>query len=166
MAMLLRDDFGNFSNPVDLIEQIATQRDWPFEREGLDELTLSVAGTWCDYHMSLTWREDLGALHLACAFDFKCSAARLNEVYRLMALTNEQLWLGHFDFWKDDGVMLYRHGLLLAGARTQRCQCDALIAAALEACERYYQAFQFVLWAGKSATDALAATMFEAQGCA
>ena len=27
--------------------------------------------------------------------------------------------------------------------------------AALEACERYYQAFQFVVWAGKAAQEAL-----------
>ena len=40
----------------------------------------------------------------------------------------------------------------------------ALLKAALEACERYYQSFQFVVWAGKSPEDALAATLFETQG--
>jgi hypothetical protein len=35
---------------------------------------------------------------------------------------------------------------------------------ALEACERYYQSFQFVVWAGKSSEDALAATMLETEG--
>jgi hypothetical protein len=81
-----------------------------------------------------------------------------------MALINEQLWLGHFDLWKEDGLLLYRHGLLLAGADTHVGQCEALLKAALEACERYYQSFQFVLWAGKSPEDALAATMLETQG--
>jgi len=36
--------------------------------------------------------------------------------------------------------------------------------AALEACERYYQAFQFVVWAGKESKEALASTMFETEG--
>ena len=36
--------------------------------------------------------------------------------------------------------------------------------AALEACERYYQAFQFVVWAGKTAADALSHVMFETVG--
>jgi hypothetical protein len=81
-----------------------------------------------------------------------------------MALINEQLWLGHFDLWKEDGMLLYRHGLLLAGAVTHAGQCEALLRASLEACERYYQSFQFVLWAGKSAEEALAATMLETQG--
>ena len=41
---------------------------------------------------------------------------------------------------------------------------EALLRGALESCERYYQSFQFVLWAGKSCEDALAATMLETHG--
>ena len=156
--------YDHFTNPVDMVEHIATIHDWTFERSAPDELTLTVSGTWCDYHISLTWRDDLEALHLACAFDFKVPKLRLGEIYKLMALINEQLWLGHFDLWKEDGLLLYRHGLLLAGADTHVGQCEALLRAALEACERYYQSFQFVVWAGKSPEDALAATLFETQG--
>jgi len=160
----IQANYDHFTNPVDMVEHIATIHDWTFERSAPDELTLSVSGSWCDYHLSLTWRDDLEALHLACAFDFRVPKRRLPEIYRLMALINEQLWLGHFDLWKEDGLLLYRHGLLLAGADTHVGQCEALLKAALEACERYYQSFQFVLWAGKSPEDALAATMLETQG--
>jgi hypothetical protein len=156
--------YDHFTNPVDMVEHIATIHHWTFERSAPDELTLTVSGSWCDYHISLTWRDDLEALHLACAFDFRVSKQRSAEIYRLMALVNEQLWLGHFDLWREDGLLLYRHGLLLAGADTHVGQCEALLKAALEACERYYQSFQFVLWAGKSPEDALAATLFETQG--
>jgi len=158
--------YDDFSNPVDMIEQIATIHDWTFERSAPDELTLSVSGTWCPYHISLTWREDLEALHLACAFDFRVTRERLPEVYRLMAQINEQLWLGHFDLWREDGMLLYRNGLLLAGADAHAAQCEELLKAALEVCERYYQSFQFVMWAGRSADEALAATMLETQGTA
>ena len=157
----IQANYDQFTNPVDMVEHIATIHDWTFERSAPDELTLSVSGSWCDYHISLTWRDDLEALHLACAFDCKVSKPRLNEIYRLIALINEQLWLGHFDLWKEDGMLLYRHGLLLAGAKTHVGQCEALLRGALEACERYYQSFQFVVWAGKSSEDALAATMLE-----
>ena len=157
-------NYDHFTNPVDMVEHIATIHDWSFERSAPDELSLSVSGSWCDYHISLTWRGDLEALHLACAFDFKVTKARLPEIYRLMALINEQLWLGHFDLWKEDGMLLYRNGLLLAGAETHAAQCEGLLRASLEACERYYQSFQFVLWAGRTAEEALAATMLETQG--
>jgi hypothetical protein len=156
--------YDHFTNPVDMVEHIATIHDWTFERSAPDELTLTVSGSWCDYHISLTWRDDLEALHLACAFDFRVPKLRLAEVYKLMALINEQLWLGHFDLWKEDGMLLYRHGLLFAGADTHVGQCEGLLKAALEACERYYQSFQFVVWAGKSPEDALAASLFETQG--
>ncbi len=160
----LQTYYSQYANPVDMVEHIATMHDWTFERSAPDELTLSVAGAWCDYHISLSWRDDLESLHLACAFDCKVAKARLNDVYRLIAVINEQLWLGHFDLWKEDGMLLYRHGLLLAGAQTHAGQCEALLRAALEACERYYQTFQFVIWAGKTPEEALAATMLETVG--
>jgi hypothetical protein len=39
-----------------------------------------------------------------------------------------------------------------------------LLRAAFEACERYYQSFQFVVWAGRESREALASTMFETEG--
>ena len=54
--------YDHFTNPVDMVEQIATIHDWTFERSAPDELTLSVAGSHCGYHISLTWRADLEAL--------------------------------------------------------------------------------------------------------
>ena len=152
------------NSPIDLIEQIASDNDWATERTSADELTLIVAGQWSDYNVSLNWRGDLETLHIACAFDAKIPDNRQNEVYRLVAQINEQLWLGHFDVWIQEGLIMFRHGLMLNGALATTGQCEALLKAALEACERYYQAFQFVVWAGKESRDALASTMFETEG--
>ncbi|MBU2581176.1 MAG: YbjN domain-containing protein [Alphaproteobacteria bacterium] len=152
------------SNPIDLVEQLAGRHDWHCERNGDDELTLIVAGTWTDYHVSLNWRDDLQALHVASAFDFRVPDQRLNEMYRLVAQINEQLWLGHFDLWTDEGLIMYRHSLLLGGTVASLEQCEAMLQAALESCERYYQAFQFVVWAGKPSREALVSTMFETEG--
>jgi hypothetical protein len=155
---------GRTGNPIDLVEQVAVRNDWPTERTGSDELTLTVAGQWSDYHVSLNWRGDLESLHIACAFDAKVPENRLPEVYRLVAQINEQLWLGHFDVWTQEGLIMFRHGLMLNGALATTHQCDALLKAAFEACERYFQAFQFVVWAGKESREALASTMFETEG--
>lgn len=160
----IQPDFQRISHPVDLIEQIASIQEWPFERSTEDELTMIVAGSWCDYHVSLNWRDDLESLHLACSFDLKVPPSRLDEIYRLLAQINEQLWLGHFDFWAADGMLLYRHGLMLNSAEPTAGQCEGLLHMALETCERYYQAFQFVVWAGRRAEEALAGTMFETEG--
>lgn len=156
--------FDRVHNPVDLIEQVASAHEWACERTNDDELTLNVAGTWADYHVSLNWRTDLESLHIACAFDFKVPDNRLGEVYRLIAQINEQMWLGHFDIWSHEGLILFRHGLMLNGSVATPSQCEALLRAGLEACERYYQAFQFVVWAGKDSRQALTSTMFETHG--
>jgi hypothetical protein len=156
--------YDQLSNPVDLVEQIASTHDWATDRTGNDELTLQVAGQWADYHVSLNWRDDLETLHLACAFDFKIPDNRLAEVYKLVAQINEQLWVGHLDVWTNEGLIMFRQGLMLNGAVATPRQCEALLKAGLEACERYYQAFQFVVWAGKDAREALSATMFHTEG--
>ena len=152
-------------NPVDLIEQIAASHDWSFDRSGDDEITVSVAGSWCDYNISLSWMGELEALHLACAFDFKIGDRRKSEVMELLSLVNEQLWLGHFDLWRTEGVIMYRNALLLTdGAEVAAGQLEALLGAAVDSCERYYQAFQFVIWAGKAPDEALSAVLFETHG--
>ncbi|PLX38473.1 MAG: hypothetical protein C0606_09735 [Hyphomicrobiales bacterium] len=162
---LLDLDIERHGNPVDTIEQIATFHDWAFERTGDDEITISVDGKWCDYHVSFSWLDDLEALHLACAFDLKVGEQRRTEVLRLMAIANERLWMGHFDLWTTEGVVIFRQSLLLAGgAEATNAQIEGMLGNALEACERYYQAFQFVVWAGKSASEAVSTALFETAG--
>ena len=160
----IHPNFDRITNPVDMVEKLASIHNWPFERSTDDELTLNVEGSWTDYHVSLNWRDDLEALHLACAFEMKVPEARIGEVYRLIALVNEQLWLGHFDIWPQDGLLLFRHGLMLNQAELTVEQCEVLIASGLEASENYYQAFQYVVWAGKSAPEALSSAMFQTAG--
>ncbi|MCX5481247.1 YbjN domain-containing protein [Kaistia geumhonensis] len=153
------------SNPVDTIEHIAAINDWSFERSADDEITIAIGGGWCDYHVSFSWMEDMEAMHLACAFDLKVTEPRKTEVMRLLSLVNEQLWIGHFDLWGKEGVVMYRQTMLLAGgAEPNAAQVEGLLENAIESCERYYQAFQFVVWAGKPAQEALDTVMFETVG--
>lgn len=153
------------TNPMDLIEVVAALHDWMFERSGDDEITISVGGGWAEYHVSFSWMAEVESLHLACSFDCRARPAKSDEIARLLALVNEQMLGGHFDFWDGQGQVIYRHSLLLAGGLepTTR-QVEALLAGAVDACERYFQAFQFVLWAGKDAKDALACALFETEG--
>jgi hypothetical protein len=105
------------------------------------------------------------ALHLACAFDLKVPDRRRADVHELAALINEQLWVGHFDAWFNHGIIMFRHALVLSGGiAAADSQCEMLLGMALDSCERHYQAFQFVLWAGKNPREALESTMFETRG--
>ena len=153
------------NNPLEVVEHMATGNNWPFERSGEDEIALVVTGRWTEYQLSFTWMREIEALHLACAFDMKVPELRLAEVQQLVALINEQLWIGHFDVWMQNGMVMFRHALLLAGGGgLSGRQCEAMFGSALDTCERYYPAFQFVIWAGKSAREAMDAVMFETCG--
>lgn len=165
MAHIDVSDIDRLANPVDTIEQLATINDWSFERSGEDDIAISVSGTWTDYAVSISWMDDVESLHIACSFDLKVPDARQVEVLKLLNRINEGMWIGHFDIWSDQGSIMYRHALLLAGgAEANDRQCEALLEAALESCERHYQAFQFVVWAGKTAEEALAAVLFDTVG--
>ena len=92
-----------------------------------------VSGRWTDYQVSFTWMDDIEALHLACAFDLKVPERRRAEVQTLIALINEQLWVGHFDLWTKDGMVMFRHALVLAGGvEASGQQCEALLGTALD----------------------------------
>jgi hypothetical protein len=152
-------------HPVDIVEQLAASNDWSFDRDDEDEISISVAGGWTDYHVAFTWLAELETLHVSCAFDLRVPERRRAEAQSLIRSINEQLWVGHFDLWPSEGVVMHRQSLLLAGgAQPSGPQCAALLDRALQTCERYYQAFQFVLWAGKGAKEALETATFETKG--
>jgi hypothetical protein len=158
-------DLARLENPVDVVEHLASSNDWMFDRSTEDEITINVAGSWTEYHVSITWMQDIEALHIACAFDLKVPEARRAEVQRLLSLVNEQIWIGHFDLWNTEGLVLYRHALLLSGgAEASDRQIEALLSTATEACERHYQSFQFVVWAGRTAREAFDAVIFNTVG--
>ena len=149
---LLEGIIDSRNNPLAAVEDIAAENNWAFERSGEDEVTIVSKGNWTDYQLSFTWMAEIEALHLASAFDMKIPPARRAEVQRLIAAINEQLWVGHFDIWTHTGMIMYRQALVLPGGLTaSTAQCEAMLAGAIHACERYYPAFQFVVWAGKTA---------------
>ncbi len=152
-------------HPLDVVERIASLRHWIFDRAETDEMSIAVEGRFAEYNVAFTWIEDVEALHIAAAFDLKLPERRRAEVIKLVGMINEQLWIGHFDLWSSDSCVMFRHSLLLTGGvPPTQAQCGMMMKSAIDSCERYYQAFQFVLWAGKSARESLDAVLFETEG--
>jgi hypothetical protein len=150
---------------IDRIEEIATQNHWLCERTGHNEVSLQVEGGWASYHISISWIAEIEALHFACAFDLNVPVGKRAELGRLLGLVNEQLWMGHFDYMPSDAMLVFRYALLLPDDQAASDgQIEAMFSHAIEACERYYQAFQFVVWAGRNAKEALATALFETAG--
>src|SRR5512146_2279486 len=152
MMALEAFEHDDLSNPLDRVERIAEAYEWAFSRTNPAEVTMQVAGSWSDMAVSLNWRDEFEILHVAVSFEMKVPPARRDETAKLLARINEQLLVGHFDLWHSDGSLVFRNNLLLSGnAEANDAQCEALIRFAVDTCERYFPAVQFVVWAGQPA---------------
>ena len=54
------------ANPLDLVEQLVTANDWPFDRRNDDEMAVEAPGRWCDYSLYFAWREDIEIGRASC----------------------------------------------------------------------------------------------------
>jgi len=151
-------------NPIDFVEHIANAREWAFERRSEEEVAIEVPGRWCDYALYFAWSQELKALHLSCALDMRVQERQKAGIYELLALLNERLWLGHFVVWTEEGVPMFRHTLWVGDPSIVGEAVEELVEHAVAECERFYPAFQFVIWAGKSASEAIQAAMLDTVG--
>ncbi len=152
-------------NPLDIVEEIVTANEWSFERAADDELSVEFPGHWCGYHLHFVWSQDLSAMHLSCFMDMKVPKKRFGAVAELLALINTKLWLGAFVLPAEESTPVFRYTTLLRGATGASVeQLEDLVDIALTECERFYPAFQFVTWGGKTPDEAMAASLLETVG--
>lgn len=154
-------------HPVDVVERLASLNEWAFDRAEDDEISILVSGDWANYDIAFTWIPDIESLHVSCSFDLKAPERKRAAIAELTQLVNEQLWIGHFDLWSGQNLIMFRHSFCLAGgAMASDAQCGAVVKAAVAACETFYQAFQFVVWADREPREAIAYAAFETRGSA
>lgn len=151
--------------PVEMLVQLFEARGWPCDFISEDEISGEIQGSWANYQVRAIWRAEDRVLQLLCLPDVRVPQTKRREMFELLALVNEQLWLGHFDIWSNGGVLLYRHGMMLGDdGLLSLGQAQAVVEAAVSECDRFYPAFQFVLWGDKSPADALASALVDPAG--
>ena len=151
--------------PVEMLVQLFEARGWPCDFISEDEISGEIQGSWANYQVRAIWRAEDRVLQLLCLPDVRVPQTKRREMFELLALVNEQLWLGHFDIWSNGGVLLYRHGILLGDdGLLSLGQAQAVVEAAVSECDRFYPAFQFVLWGDKKPADALASALVDPAG--
>ena len=164
-AYLGHDSHERSANPLDIVEQIIASNEWAFDRRNDAEMAAEAPGKWCDYGLYFSWSHEISAMHFSCAFDLKVPPGQRDRLFELLALANEKLWIGHFGLDTDDGVPVFRHSVLLRGAPGASAESlEDMVDIALTECERFFPAFQFVLWGGKAPAEALQAAMLDCVG--
>lgn len=153
------------ANPLDLAEQVVSDRNWVYDRPENQELIADVAGSWCNYRIWLSWHEAFGALTFSCTTDTKVPDRMVEKLYPLLAKVNEQLWLGHFDVSGEEHCIVFRYAMPLKGvAGLSIQQLEDLLDIAVTECEKFYPAFQSLIWGDKPADDVLEMVLMETVG--
>lgn len=152
-------------HPIDIVESLAAAAAWDFDRVAEDRIAMTVCGQWREYAITLAWSERDQTLRLISTFEMTPPTARLPVLYELLNLANDQLWEGSFTFWPDQGLMVWRYGLLLAGHQGAAAeQVEQMMSAAVSAAERFYPAFQLACWGEATAAEAIGVAIAEAYG--
>jgi hypothetical protein len=153
------------ANPLDMMEELVAANEWRYDRASAEEMIVEFRGQWCEYRMFFVWQEDLRALYFSCLLDMKVPAAKHQHVAELLLHINERLWLGHFDLCSEEMAPMFRHTVLLRGtAGVCSEQLEDLMEAAINECERFYPAFQFLVWGGKKPHEAVEAALLDTKG--
>ncbi|QZH75444.1 MAG: YbjN domain-containing protein [Erythrobacter sp.] len=151
--------------PVEMLTALFEAHGWECEQVSEDEVSVEIPGSWTTYQLRAIWRREDHVLQLLCLPEIRVGEEKRRVAYELLALINEQLWLGHFDIWSQGGMLLYRHGLMLGDEGLLSLDMAQLaIDTAVAECDRFYPAFQFVLWGDKGPREALDAALVDAAG--
>ena len=165
MGIVERDFDCEELHPIDIVETLAEERSWDFDRIADDQIAMAIEGNWRTYSVTLAWSARDETLRLICAFDMAPPAKRVGALQQVMSLANDKCWTGAFVLWREQKLMGYRYGLNLAGgAQASSAQINDMVRAAVTACERFYPAFQLVAWGGETPEKALGIAMSEAYG--
>ena len=154
-------------NPIDIVEEVIYQKKWSFSRADEYELVADISSKWCQYRLYFTWAENIKAISFTTTFDLKFPQNKIGKAYELIGLINEKLWLGHFDITSKNGIPAFRHTILSnADSDFLHKKLENLVDIAIYECEKYYPAFQQVLFDEVEPSESLLFSNFEVLGSA
>ena len=150
---------------MDVVEQTLLAADWACERSEEGLIHCASLTRWGEFAGMFAWRDEPASLNFSLTMDLRAPNAKHAAISELLRRMNERLWLGHFDYWTDEGVAVFRHTIpMLDRISPDPGEIAAVLAAALDAADQFLPAFNFVVWAGKSAEEAVTAVAFETHG--
>ncbi len=158
-------EFKEPANPIDFIEEIIGLEEWPYQRLGPDDIAFEIPGRWGEYRLQFVWQDDLSVLQLYCLLDLRAEPKAEKQLFELLTLINQKLALGHFEVCPEEASPMFRYATIATHLKYFSVDLiEELVDIAVSECERFYPAFQFVLWGGKTAKEAVSVAMLDTQG--
>ena len=155
--MNLAKNYALNYNPIDIIEDIFATKSYEFERRDRNEVVVEIEGKWNNMLLFFSWEENMRCLHLSCLMNIQSNVENRSKVFELIALANEELWLGHFSYWTEQNMPVFKHSILLNNDEESAIESKIaqIIEIAIKECERMYPVFNVVLTKGMDPRQAL-----------
>jgi len=165
MSPELSIELSNLADPLEVIEHSLEHAGWHHERDEETAIQCVVPSRWGDMGGLWASRSEPPAVHFSVTLDIKPQATKRAAMAELVLMINERCWLGHFDYWADESVIIYRHALPMLGRdEPTEGEIRSVMAAATDAVDKFVPAFNFLIWAGKSPAEAIEGALFETHG--
>jgi len=133
-------------NPIDTVENIFGQKSYGFERRSSNEIVVQMQGKWKNLLLFFAWEAHLQCLHLSCFMDLENKICDNSRMFELLALINQDLWLGHFSYWSERETPVFKHAIIVNSEDAYFEQKLAqIIDIAINECEQMYPVFQAVI---------------------
>lgn len=143
-------------NPIDTVESIFTRRAYELDRRSDSEVVVEIQGKWNNMLLFFAWEENMHCLHMSCLMDIQSSIEDRSKIFELLAMANEELWVGHFSYWTEQKMPVFKHALIINDNETEfERKIAQLTDIAVKECERMYPIFNVVLTKGMDPRQAM-----------
>lgn len=136
-----------YSNPIDVVEQMGEDQEWPFKRSSRDELIAEIEGLRGFYILHCIWREELNSFHLSMSVDLSIPKKKMSSFVSSLSSINDRLWLGHFEICSRRQKPIFRYTALLPEENQGINQefVEKLIEISVAECTRFFPVFDILL---------------------
>lgn len=151
-------------NPIDVVENIFSSRSFELERRSINEVVVEVQGKWNNMLLFFAWEANMQCMHLSSLMDIETKIEDRSKIFELLALVNEELWVGHFSYWTEQNIPVFKHSVILNDGENIESKISQIIDIAIKECERMYPIFKVVLTKGMDPKQALYPMMMTTVG--
>ncbi len=146
----------NLYNPIDTIEYLFARDNISLDRRKYNELVAEVQGKWDNMLIFFAYEEHMRCLHLSCLLNIETATVDRSKMFELLALLNENLWIGHFAYWSEQKMPIFKHSIILQDSEELFAEkINKIIELAIMECERVYPIFNAVMRQNVSPTQAI-----------
>ena len=163
--MNLAEKLETYPNPIDEIENFLNAHAYTSERRGNNEIVVEIQGKWNDMLVFFSFEENMQCLHISCLMNIETTIENKSKIFELLAMINDNMWVGHFSYWTEQKMPIYRHSIFCNRLNTHlEQQIAQILDIAIKECERMYPVFKVVLTKGMEPSQALYPLLMETSG--